>query len=77
MEPVIFNNTALRDGHTSKLQQACLLRIEGDYQQLSEFTSPANECVDSGILSFQVPGVPMVVTINRPGHEVPVERVTN
>lgn len=43
------------DYNTDKLQQL-RLHFEEVYQQLSQFTSPANERVDSDILIFQVPG---------------------
>jgi oxaloacetate decarboxylase alpha subunit/pyruvate carboxylase subunit B len=53
---------ALLDGHprkpdydTGKLQEL-RIHFEDVYQQLSKFTSPANERVDSDILVFQVPG---------------------
>ena len=53
---------ALLEGHPrcpdydpDKLQQL-RLHFEDVYQQLSKFTSPANERVDSDILVFQVPG---------------------
>jgi oxaloacetate decarboxylase alpha subunit/pyruvate carboxylase subunit B len=53
---------ALLEGHPrrpdydpAKLQQL-RLHFEEVYQQLSKFTSPANERVDSDILVFQVPG---------------------
>ena len=53
---------ALLDGHprcpsfdTEKLAQLRAY-FEGVYQELSKFTSPANERVDSDILLYQVPG---------------------
>ena len=61
-QPDTVRMLALLEGHprrpdydTTKLQQ---LReyFEDVYQQLSKFTSPANERVDSDILIFQVPG---------------------
>ena len=61
-QPDTVRMLALLDGHArrpdfdpAKLQE---LRIyfEDVYKQLSKFTSPANERVDSDILVFQVPG---------------------
>jgi oxaloacetate decarboxylase alpha subunit/pyruvate carboxylase subunit B len=61
-QPDTARMLAMLDGHprkpeydTAKLQE---LRIyfEDVYRQLSQFTSPANERVDSDILVFQVPG---------------------
>lgn len=61
-QPDTVRMLALLDGHprrpdydTAKLQQL-RLHFEDVYQQLSKFTSPANERVDSDILVFQVPG---------------------
>ncbi len=61
-QPDTVRMLALLDGHprrpdynTGKLQQL-RLHFEDVYRQLSAFTSPANERVDSDILCFQVPG---------------------
>lgn len=61
-QPDTVRMLALLDGHPrrpdydpAKLQQL-RLHFEEVYQQLSKFTSPANERVDSDILVFQVPG---------------------
>jgi oxaloacetate decarboxylase alpha subunit/pyruvate carboxylase subunit B len=61
-QPDTVRMLALLDGHPrkpdydpAKLQQL-RLHFEDVYQQLSKFTSPANERVDSDILVFQVPG---------------------
>lgn len=61
-QPDTVRMLALLEGHArrpdydpAKLQQLRLL-FEDIYQQLSKFTSPANERVDSDILVFQVPG---------------------
>ena len=61
-QPDTVRMLALLEGHPrrpdydpAKLQQL-RLHFEDVYQQLSDFTSPANERVDSDILVFQVPG---------------------
>jgi pyruvate carboxylase subunit B len=61
-QPDTLRMLALLEGHprkpdydTEKLQQL-RLHFEDVYRQLSKFTSPANERVDSDILVFQVPG---------------------
>jgi pyruvate carboxylase subunit B len=61
-QPDTVRMLALLEGHPrrpdydpAKLQQL-RLHFEDVYQQLSAFTSPANERVDSDILVFQVPG---------------------
>ena len=61
-QPDTVRMLALLDGHPrcpsydpAKLQEL-RLHFEEVYQQLSKFTSPANERVDSDILVFQVPG---------------------
>ncbi|MEO8617153.1 MAG: pyruvate carboxylase subunit B, partial [Luteolibacter sp.] len=61
-QPDTVRMLALLEGHPrcpdydpNKLQQL-RLHFEEVYQQLSKFTSPANERVDSDILVFQVPG---------------------
>ena len=61
-QPDTVRMLALLEGHPrrpdydpAKLQQL-RLHFEEVYQQLSKFTSPANERVDSDILVFQVPG---------------------
>ncbi|MBC8125800.1 MAG: pyruvate carboxylase subunit B [Gloeobacteraceae cyanobacterium ES-bin-144] len=61
-QPDTVRMLALLEGHSrrpdydpGKLQQL-RLHFEEVYQQLSKFTSPANERVDSDILVFQVPG---------------------
>lgn len=61
-QPDTVRMLALLEGHArrpdydpAKLQQP-RLHFEEVYQQLSKFTSPANERVDSDILVFQVPG---------------------
>jgi oxaloacetate decarboxylase alpha subunit/pyruvate carboxylase subunit B len=61
-QPDTVRMLALLDGHprkpdydTGKLQEL-RIHFEDVYQQLSKFTSPANERVDSDILVFQVPG---------------------
>jgi len=61
-QPDTVRMLALLDGHprkpdydTDKLQEL-RTHFEEVYQQLSKFTSPANERVDSDILVFQVPG---------------------
>ena len=61
-QPDTVRMLALLEGHPrrpdydpAKLQQL-RLHFEKVYQQLSKFTSPANERVDSDILVFQVPG---------------------
>jgi len=61
-QPDTVRMLALLEGHPrrpdydpAKLQQL-RLHFEDVYQQLSKFTSPANERVDSDILVFQVPG---------------------
>jgi oxaloacetate decarboxylase alpha subunit/pyruvate carboxylase subunit B len=61
-QPDTARMLALLDGHPrkpdydlDKLQQL-RLHFEEVYHQLSQFTSPANERVDSDILVFQVPG---------------------
>lgn len=61
-QPDTTRMLALLEGHprrpdydTDKLQQL-RLHFEDVYRQLSKFTSPANERVDSDILVFQVPG---------------------
>ena len=61
-QPDTVRMLALLEGHprrpdydTDKLQQL-RLHFEDVYKQLSKFTSPANERVDSDILVFQVPG---------------------
>ncbi len=61
-QPDTVRMLALLEGHPrrpdydpAKLQQL-RLHFETVYQQLSKFTSPANERVDSDILVFQVPG---------------------
>jgi oxaloacetate decarboxylase alpha subunit/pyruvate carboxylase subunit B len=61
-QPDTVRMLALLEGHSrrpdydpAKLQEL-RLHFEEVYQQLSQFTSPANERVDSDILVFQVPG---------------------
>lgn len=61
-QPDTVRMLALLEGHprrpdydAAKLQQL-RVHFEQVYQQLSKFTSPANERVDSDILVFQVPG---------------------
>jgi oxaloacetate decarboxylase alpha subunit/pyruvate carboxylase subunit B len=61
-QPDTVRMLALLDGHPrcpefdfAKLQELRLY-FEDVYKQLSKFTSPANERVDSDILVFQVPG---------------------
>jgi oxaloacetate decarboxylase alpha subunit/pyruvate carboxylase subunit B len=61
-QPDTVRMLALLEGHPrrpdydpAKLQEL-RLHFEDVYQQLSKFTSPANERVDSDILVFQVPG---------------------
>lgn len=61
-QPDTVRMLALLEGHPrrpdydpAKLQEL-RLHFEEVYQQLSKFTSPANERVDSDILVFQVPG---------------------
>jgi oxaloacetate decarboxylase alpha subunit/pyruvate carboxylase subunit B len=61
-QPDTLRMLAILEGHprrpdydTDKLQQL-RLHFEDVYRQLSKFTSPANERVDSDILVFQVPG---------------------
>jgi oxaloacetate decarboxylase alpha subunit/pyruvate carboxylase subunit B len=61
-QPDTVRMLALLEGHprrpdydSGKLQQL-RLHFEEVYRQLSKFTSPANERVDSDILVFQVPG---------------------
>lgn len=61
-QPDTVRMLALLEGHArrpdydpDKLQQL-RLHFEEVYKQLSQFTSPANERVDSDILIFQVPG---------------------
>jgi oxaloacetate decarboxylase alpha subunit/pyruvate carboxylase subunit B len=61
-QPDTVRMLALLEGHArrpdydpAKLQELRLY-FEDVYQQLSKFTSPANERVDSDILVFQVPG---------------------
>ena len=61
-QPDTVRMLAMLDGHPrrpdydpAKLHQL-RLHFEEVYQQLSAFTSPANERVDSDILTFQVPG---------------------
>jgi len=61
-QPDTVRMLALLEGHPrrpdydpAKLQQL-RIHFEDVYQQLSKFTSPANERVDSDILVFQVPG---------------------
>jgi oxaloacetate decarboxylase alpha subunit/pyruvate carboxylase subunit B len=61
-QPDTLRMLALLEGHPrrpdydpAKLQQL-RLHFEDVYQQLSKFTNPANERVDSDILVFQVPG---------------------
>jgi pyruvate carboxylase subunit B len=61
-QPDTLRMLALLEGHPrrpdydpDKLQQL-RLHFEEVYKQLSKFTSPANERVDSDILVFQVPG---------------------
>jgi oxaloacetate decarboxylase alpha subunit/pyruvate carboxylase subunit B len=61
-QPDTVRMLALLEGHPrrpdydpAKLQEL-RLHFEEVYQQLSNFTSPANERVDSDILVFQVPG---------------------
>jgi len=61
-QPDTVRMLALLEGHPrrpdydpAKLQEL-RLHFEEVYQQLSRFTSPANERVDSDILVFQVPG---------------------
>jgi len=61
-QPDTVRMLALLEGHPrrpdydpDKLQEL-RLHFEDVYQQLSKFTSPANERVDSDILVFQVPG---------------------
>jgi oxaloacetate decarboxylase alpha subunit/pyruvate carboxylase subunit B len=61
-QPDTVRMLALLEGHPrrpdydpAKLQQL-RLHFEEVYQQLSKFTNPANERVDSDILVFQVPG---------------------
>ncbi len=55
MLALLEGNPRRPDYDTGKLQQL-RLHFEDVYQQLSKFTSPANERVDSDILVFQVPG---------------------
>ena len=55
MLALLEGNPRRPDYDTAKLQQL-RLHFEDVYQQLSKFTSPANERVDSDILVFQVPG---------------------
>lgn len=61
-QPDTVRMLALLEGHprrpdynTAKLHKL-RLHFEGVYKELSAFTSPANERVDSDILCFQVPG---------------------
>lgn len=61
-QPDTVRMLALLEGHarrpdydTDKLQEL-RLHFEQVYRELSQFTSPANERVDSDILIFQVPG---------------------
>jgi oxaloacetate decarboxylase alpha subunit/pyruvate carboxylase subunit B len=61
-QPDTLRMLAMLEGHprkpdydTGKLQQL-RVHFEEVYRQLSKFTSPANERVDSDILVFQVPG---------------------
>ena len=61
-QPDTVRMLAMLEGHPrrpdydpAKLQQL-RLHFEDVYQELSNFTSPANERVDSDILVFQVPG---------------------
>jgi oxaloacetate decarboxylase alpha subunit/pyruvate carboxylase subunit B len=61
-QPDTVRMLALLDGHARRpdydpvLLQKLRLHFEEVYQQLSEFTSAANERIDSDILVFQVPG---------------------
>ena len=55
MLALLEGNPRRPDYDKDKLQQL-RLHFEDVYQQLSKFTSPANERVDSDILVFQVPG---------------------
>ena len=61
-QPDTVRMLALLDGHPRRPDydpaklQLLRLHFEDVYKQLSKFTSPANERVDSDILVFQVPG---------------------
>ncbi len=61
-QPDTVRMLALLEGHPRRpdydtdLLQEARIHLEEVYRQLSKFTSPANERVDSDILVFQVPG---------------------